>query len=94
MKMFKDITTTKGGDSYDLGRVIGLLLILSCVPGAVRGMWIASAEHPFPWQDFGIGMGSLVGGLGVMLYAKKDTEPDQPPAIPPHTSKKDDEHES
>jgi hypothetical protein len=87
-KLLKDITTTKSGESFDMGRVIGLLLIAAVVPGSIRGMWIATPEHPFAWQDFGIGVGSLITGIGALLWAKKDTEPDQPPAIQPNTSTK------
>lgn len=63
-------------DNYSLD-FIRILAIAGGLIGLGLEVYTVVWQHtPFSWQDFGIGLGSLLTGAGVGLFAKKDTEPD------------------
>ena len=73
VKVIKDITTVANGEDYDLGRIALLIGIIAFIILSIYALAIKSQN--FNAQDYGIGLGSLLGGGGLGLKFKKDTEP-------------------
>jgi hypothetical protein len=73
-KMLLDILTTKDGNSFDNGRVLGTLVILAFI--LFSGIDVVET-HQFDYKDFGIGAGLVFAGVGFNLKIKETTEPDQ-----------------
>jgi len=73
--LLKDMLTGIDGESYDIGRVLGAAAVVVYLALGVVGICKATADHPFDFQGYGIGFGSLVAGVGVLLRLKQDTEP-------------------
>jgi hypothetical protein len=71
----KDILTGVDGESYDIGRVLGVFAVVVYLGIGVHEEWMASQDYPFDFQAFGIGFGSLVTGVGILLKLKENTEP-------------------
>ncbi len=72
-KILKDISTSKNGQDYDQGRIIGLV-------GSVIFMFMGLYKlillpETFSFQEFGVGFGAFAAGIGGLLYLKKDSEP-------------------
>ena len=77
-KVLKHIATGADGDSYDNARVMSIFII----PLYMFMGWVELVNTPperaFDFQDFGIGFGAIMAGLGAFIFLKKDTEPKAP----------------
>lgn len=80
MRFWRDITTGKDGDSFDVGRAYAVAV---CMAGLFFMGWdvIVHATH-FDFQSFGIGVGAMAAGIGALLKLKEGSEP-HPPEDPP-----------
>lgn len=74
-KVIKDILTGKDGRTYEFIKVIGLPILAAAVHLTYISV-IFSPTHAFDIQSFGIGMGSLLFGIGAGVGMKKSTEPE------------------
>lgn len=63
MNFIKQMFTDKDGIADD-GRIAAFLMMLTYVGNSVYALYLGQAWHP---QDFGIGAGALVAGLGALL---------------------------
>jgi fatty-acid desaturase len=86
---FRDILTGKDGDSYDLGRVLGMFGFLGYMlfgtvqmGMAVHQLWLHNTYVVFPFLEFSTGFGAIALGTGGLIWAKKDTEPTKPEEPP------------
>ena len=69
MKWLKDLVTDIDNSTYDMIRV---LAVLSVVVGLSLQVWVVirwfgPAPQPFDFQQFGIGLAAMFGGVGVAL---------------------------
>lgn len=71
----KQLLTGIDGQTQDFGRLIGLLGGVSFIIMGFKACWIATADHPFSFQDFGIGFGAMAAGVGALIKLKEKTEP-------------------
>lgn len=74
LSFLKDITTTKDGESFDVIRVSLIIAGLSLIFLAAWDV-IANRTH-FNALEFGGGIGTLLGGAGLGIGAKRKDEPD------------------
>ena len=72
-KCFKDLLTGVDNETQDFGRWLGFLAFLAGV--FYQGWDVMVNARSFSMQDFGIGVGALAAGTGVMLKLKENTEP-------------------
>jgi hypothetical protein len=75
--LLKDIATCLDGETYDVGRV---LLIVGVVALILFAGIAVCRNGTFDPQNFGLGLGGLLGGGGAGLGFKAKTEPGEPPA--------------
>jgi len=72
-----NLFTGKDNKTLDIGRIIwfkGTLVFLGLA------IWHVVHEHnPFDYNSFGLGFAGVLGAGGAALWAKKDTEPNEPP---------------
>lgn len=68
-RVLKDITTTANGQDYDVGRVLGILGVLTFL-----GLSIANWAK-FDPQTFGVGFAAVIAGMGAALALQHKTEP-------------------
>lgn len=80
LDFLKDLTTGVDGESFDVGRSALVLAVPAYFALGFMGIAKATAEHPFDFQAFGIGFGSICIGIGGLLKLKEGTEPKAPPA--------------
>lgn len=71
-KFFVDILTVANGQDYDVGRV---MLLAGFVFFNLFAAWALFKNQPWSAQDYGIGLGALMGGGGAGLWFKRNTEP-------------------
>ena len=71
MSIIKDLITEKDGESYCPER---LLLIAGVVVFLALAMYAVWHGKDFNAQDYGIGLGSLLGGGGAGIWAKGKSE--------------------
>ena len=67
MSWFKDLLTDVDNQTYDLIRV---LAVVSVVIGLSLQVWVVIRWHApqaFDFQQFGIGLAAMFGGVGVAL---------------------------
>ena len=76
MKQFLlDCLTTRDGESGDVGRALGVLLVLAFIGISIYVyIVLKQAFNPTEW---GVGAGGTTAGIGALLKLKKDTEPGQ-----------------
>jgi hypothetical protein len=72
-KILKDLFTGIDGQSHDLGKYLWCIAVLAGIIYA--GIDLFVLHNKFDITQYGIGIGSLLGAGGAMLWAKKDTEP-------------------
>lgn len=73
-KLLIDILTTKNGQSFDNGRVLGTLSVLAFI---VFSAITVIQTHQFAYEQFGLGMGTLFAGVGINLKLKETSEPNE-----------------
>jgi hypothetical protein len=73
----KDLITDYDGETLETGRVAAIVGIAAFIVLAAWGV-IAQGKD-FDMQAFGIGFGSLVGGLGVYLMGDKSKPKEHAP---------------
>ena len=71
-----DLFTESDNETADALRVLALI---SVIIGLALQIWVVvrwfgPAPQPFDFQNFGIGVGALFGGVGVALKLKPETE--------------------
>jgi len=71
-KFVKDLLTGIDGESYDIGRVLWALACLVGFGLEIHGVY---ANTPFDLQQYGIGVGALLGSGALSLKLKSTTEP-------------------
>lgn len=80
IQFIKDLLTGKDGESYDVHRVsilLGVVVLVGTVAySMVRVEKIALVDVGTLLNNFGIALGSILGGGGLGLMAKAKTEPD------------------
>jgi hypothetical protein len=75
MDLLKDCITCKDGESGDMGRVIGVLLVIAFIGISIYAYIILKqAFNPVEW---GTGAGGTVTGIGALLKLKEKSEPGQ-----------------
>jgi hypothetical protein len=72
-KVLKDITTVANGNDYDLVRIAILVGIIAFIILSFYALIIKS--QPWSPQDYGLGLGAILGGGGLGLKFKQNTEP-------------------
>jgi hypothetical protein len=72
MKLFKDILTGADNDTFDHGRVVGLMSFLVYF---VLAFYDLITEHKWQAMDFATGVSAMAVGFGANLKLKSDTEP-------------------
>lgn len=76
MSWITDCLTGLDGQTYDVGRISGVTIMLSGLGlSAYDVVW---RGHPFSFQDFGVGAGALCAGIGALLKLKENSEPGSP----------------
>lgn len=73
MATIKQLLTGKDNQTHDIVRWIAAL-------GSLQGLGLSIYDvvvhhNPFDIQQFGIGLGAMLAGVGAALGFKKDTEP-------------------
>lgn len=68
MNIIGQMFTDKDGIADD-GRIAAFLLMLTYIGNSVYAVYLGQVWHP---QDFGIGAGALVTGLGALLKLRGD----------------------
>lgn len=79
-KVIKDMATGLDGESYDIGRILMAIGFFSMV--GFQGVSVFKTGT-FDPQNFGIGLGGLLGGGCAGLGFKSRTEPTTPPEEQP-----------
>lgn len=74
MSVIRGIFTGKDGNTYDLGRILWAAMGFGYVIFAAISVWRDGSFNP---QDFGIGAGTILGGGGIGIGAKANTEPEK-----------------
>lgn len=69
---FKDIFTEKDGDSYCVAKVLWFFGVVGFIGLATWAVVIHGKD--FNAQDYGIGLGSVLGGGGIGVAQKGKTE--------------------
>lgn len=72
-QVIKDISTCKDGESYDSGRVIWIIIALAFVGFSFYSYVVL--KQAFEPVGFGGGSATILGGGGLGLKLKADTEP-------------------
>jgi len=78
-RILKDAATGLDGETYDVGRLLAILGGTAYIGMGIYGVVHATPDHPFAYQEFGIGFGSMAAGVGALLKLKEGSEP-KPPA--------------
>ncbi len=73
MYFLKSMLTGVDNETHDFGRYIGVLSILVAL--GLQVYVVVFKGQSFDLQNYGIGIGALVAGLGAMLKLKESTEP-------------------
>ena len=73
-KFFLDLVTGKDGKTHDLGRWMGIFAFFYY--HGMESYNVFYMHKDFLLQDYGIGLGAVVAGVGVLLKLKEDTEPE------------------
>jgi hypothetical protein len=71
-QFFKDILTAKDGESFDVGRALLVFGVLAFIGLACYSIM---KGNPFDALGFGGGLGAILGGGGVGIGMKSNTEP-------------------
>jgi hypothetical protein len=71
-KLTKDILTGVDNETFDHGRVMGLLSFLTFF---VLAFYDLMTEHKWQAMEFASGVSAMAVGFGVNLKLKGDTEP-------------------
>lgn len=69
MKLLKDCFTGIDNETYDVGRVLGVVSTLSYI------IFTALTLAKFSALEYAGGLGSVLGAVGIMLKLKETTEP-------------------
>jgi hypothetical protein len=72
VSVLKDSFTGVDGETYDIGRIYtGLVTVV----GLGLEVYCVLMGKPFDFQAYGIGCGTMAGGVGAFLKLKETTEP-------------------
>jgi len=72
VSFISNILTGADNHTQDIGRFSWAISVISIIVLAAHEVW---AGHPIDFNQFGMGLGAIVGAHGLALWAKKDTEP-------------------
>ena len=72
-QFFKDMVTTKDGESFDVGRVLWIISVFTFL--GLAGWDVVMNHARFNMQDFGVGIGMTLAAGGAALMLKAKTEP-------------------
>lgn len=70
--IIKDILTGIDGQSYDIGRVLWSVGVVSYI---IYGGWHLFLDHLYNPLDYGAGFGAILAGGGAGIGLKAKTEP-------------------
>lgn len=73
-KVLKDILTGINGETYDLGRLLWAVGVLTYIGLAIYALIKGQLWQP---ESYGIGLGAVLAGGGAGIGLKKATEPDR-----------------
>lgn len=71
MQILKDIFTEVDNTTFDLAKILSFLGISISLVLAIVSFCVY--KTPFSMQDFGVGFGALLTGVGVILKLKKES---------------------
>jgi uncharacterized membrane protein len=71
-EILKQLLTGRDNQTHDVARHLAVIAVLA---GIGLQAWAIHKGQPFSLNDYGIGMGSLLSGLGVAIKLKENSEP-------------------
>lgn len=71
-QLAKDISTGKDGESYSIARILVIAGVLAFIGLSVADFLHSLSFHP---QEFGMGLGGLLGGAGLHSLGTQGSEP-------------------
>lgn len=71
-KILIDILTGIDGKTFDEGRVLGFVTVLTFL--LLSGLDVYFT-HTFEYEHFGLGISTIFAGIGINLKLKENTEP-------------------
>ena len=76
-RFFKDLCTESDNDTYDHVRILAVIAVIIGLGLQVWVVirWVGPQPQPFDFQNFGIGLGALFGGVGAALKLKPESKP-------------------
>jgi hypothetical protein len=72
-EVLKQLFTGKDNETHDM---VAYLVFLSFLVGLTLTTWNFIRGVPFSFQDFGVGVGAMIGAFGVADKLRKDSFPD------------------
>jgi hypothetical protein len=71
-----DMLTESDNSTVDAVRVLALVAVIIGLALQIWVVvrWFGPAPQPFDFQNFGIGVGALFGGVGIALKLKPETQ--------------------
>lgn len=73
-KLLKDILTGANNKTFDNGRVLGFIVVMSYL---FFTLYDVVMTHTFEYEQFGIGITAIFTGIGFNLKLKETSEPDK-----------------
>ena len=73
IKILKDVSTGIDGESYDVIRLLSILVVLVALGLTIYT--VVYKQTNFDIQSYGIGIGSIFAAIGAALKLKESTEP-------------------
>jgi len=64
--ILKDLTTDYDNQTFDTGRVLGVIIVVAYVVFTGHSVFVMGV--PFNGQEFGIGIGAILTGLGACIW--------------------------
>lgn len=71
-RIFKDCFTLADGETYDLGKILWAISVIVFLTLSILDV---IHTKTFEYQDFGIGLGTVLAAGGASLAFKSGTEP-------------------
>lgn len=75
MQIFKDITTSKDGESYNFAKITGLIILVCFLGVSFYSYWYKGT--PFDPAVWGGVLTAIYGSINAAIRATHVTEPDQ-----------------
>ena len=71
-KLLKDCFTGRDNCTYDVGRILWALSVIAYIVFSGMDVYLTTT---FEYEQFGVGLATILGAGGLSLYFKKETEP-------------------